>query len=419
MNGTDLPIPGERPPVAKGFWRGTHRAVAPEETLMQVTPFLEGFGITRVANVTGLDTIGIPVVMVCRPNARSLSVSQGKGLTLAAAKASGILESIELWHAERICLPLRWASAREMRRRHRVVDVERLPSIRDSRFREDHMLLWIEGRDLIGGEAVWLPYECVHTDDRMPGPTGEGCFASTSNGLASGNDVLEAASHGICEVIERDATTIWRNGGLAVIAATAIDIRSVDDPDCSGALLLCEAAGMSVHIWDVTSDVGIPVFCCLIEDAAASDHHLRSTAMGMGCHLDRTVALQRAVTEAAQGRLTLIAGSRDDVFRKEYEDTPGSRQALNQFREARPEKGRYRTFGDGPTCQLDTFDADVALELDRLVAAGVGEVIAVNLTDPDIGIPVVRVVIPGLEALDGGSDYMPGPRALAAAGGVC
>jgi len=82
--------------VPKAFRRGTHRAVAPAETVARVRPFLAAMGITRVANVTGLDHVGIPVVMVCRPNSWSLAVSQGEGLDLAAAEASGLMEAIEL-----------------------------------------------------------------------------------------------------------------------------------------------------------------------------------------------------------------------------------------------------------------------------------------------------------------------------------
>ncbi|MHC4093368.1 MAG: YcaO-like family protein, partial [Planctomycetota bacterium] len=68
---------------------GTHRTVSPAETLARLTPLLPQMGITRVANITGLDFIGIPVVMVCRPNSRSIAVAQGKGLELVAAKVSG------------------------------------------------------------------------------------------------------------------------------------------------------------------------------------------------------------------------------------------------------------------------------------------------------------------------------------------
>src|SRR5208282_2138326 len=103
----------------KGYQAGTHRLVSPEDTLERVRPLLPRMGITRVANVTGLDCIGIPVVMVCRPNSRNVAVSQGKGLTLAAAKVSGIMESVEGYHAERVALPLLLGSYEELRATHR------------------------------------------------------------------------------------------------------------------------------------------------------------------------------------------------------------------------------------------------------------------------------------------------------------
>jgi ribosomal protein S12 methylthiotransferase accessory factor YcaO len=107
-------ILAQKPPGTgfKAYRRGTHRTVDPATTLARMQPHLASMGITRIANVTGLDRIGVPVVMVSRPNSRSLAVSQGKGLTLEAAKASGVMEAIELYHAERIELPLKLGSAR-------------------------------------------------------------------------------------------------------------------------------------------------------------------------------------------------------------------------------------------------------------------------------------------------------------------
>jgi YcaO-like protein with predicted kinase domain len=128
-----------------------------------VRPYLARTGITRIANVTGLDRIGVPVVMVCRPNSRSLAVSQGKGLTLDAAKASGVMEAIELYHAERIQLPLKLGSGRELAETHRLIDLEALPQRTDSRFHPNLPMLWIEGRDLVTATPIWVPYEVVHT----------------------------------------------------------------------------------------------------------------------------------------------------------------------------------------------------------------------------------------------------------------
>jgi ribosomal protein S12 methylthiotransferase accessory factor len=172
-------------------------------------------GITRIANVTGLDRIGIPVVMVSRPNARSISVSQGKGLELAAAKASGVMEAIETYHAETITLPLKYASFGELCYDHRMIDITGLPFCAGSRWRDDLAMLWIEGEELLSGQPRWLPYELVSTNYTLPLPPGSGCFAANTNGLASGNSLAEAICHGLCELIERDATTLWRMRGAA------------------------------------------------------------------------------------------------------------------------------------------------------------------------------------------------------------
>ena len=99
-------------------------------------------GITRVANVTGLDWIGIPVAMVCRPNSRSVAVSQGKGVDYLSAQVSGLMEASELYHAETITLPLRLCSYEELRYQHNVVDVDQLPRIERSPFHPNLRVLW-------------------------------------------------------------------------------------------------------------------------------------------------------------------------------------------------------------------------------------------------------------------------------------
>jgi ribosomal protein S12 methylthiotransferase accessory factor len=71
-------------------------------------------GITRIAVLTGLDVLGIPVAAAVRPNSRSIAVHQGKGVTLSAAKASALMEAVETHHAETMALPLRLASFAEL-----------------------------------------------------------------------------------------------------------------------------------------------------------------------------------------------------------------------------------------------------------------------------------------------------------------
>ena len=123
-------------------------------------------------------------------------VSLGKALDLAGARASGVMESIEAFMAERIIQPLILGSFNDLQFSHRLVDVDALPRTASSRYHPDFPILWIEGDELLSGGRVWVPYETVHTAYTLPAPTGTGCFTATSNGLASGNHLLEAISHG-------------------------------------------------------------------------------------------------------------------------------------------------------------------------------------------------------------------------------
>lgn len=406
-----FPTRGLGRPARKSFFVGTHRLLAPEKTVETVGHLAPVMGITRIANVTGLDTLGLPVVMVSRPNSRSLAVSQGKGLTVAAAKASGLMESVEGYHAERITLPLKLASYEELRYTHNLVDVSRLARPKSGVFHPNLSLLWIEGHDLLQDRRVWVPYEMVHLNYTLPLPPGTGCFVASSNGLASGNHLLEAISHGICEVVERDATALWRLRSEAAQQKTQIDLDTVDDPDCCAVLGRYERARARVAVWETTSDIGIPAFFCLLMEHTVNPLRPLPSARGYGCHPTRAIALLRALTEAAQCRLTFISGSRDDLSRNDYEHSLDAE--ILQRERASMETLPVRDFSMVPSFEGATFNDDVTWELRRLRAAGIDSVVVVNLTKAELGVPVVRVVIPGLEPRVGVTDHIPGPRALA------
>lgn len=361
-----------------------------------------------MANITGLDSVGIPVVMVCRPNSRSVAVSQGKGIDLASARVSGLMESAELYHAETMTLPLRLATYEELRYQYDVVDLDELPRNSDSRVHPNLRLLWCEGRDLSSGETVLVPYEMVHMNYTTPLPDGHGCFAASSNGLASGNEAMEAISHGICEIVERDATTLWRLRNDATGERNRLDLESVEDPLCRQTLGKLERAGLSVAVWDITSDIGIAAFACCIVPREESAMWHASVAVGHGCHPDREVAFVRALTEAAQTRLTLISGLRDDFGRETYEQLL-DRDLANAIRKRTLTAAPARRFQDVPHWDGETLEDDVEWELKCLREAGIKRVVVVDLTKAEFELPVFRVIVPGLEAiLEPG--YVPGKR---------
>ncbi len=389
---------------------GTHRIRNPQQTLARVSPHMESMGITRIADVTGLDTIGIPVVMVCRPNSRSVSVSQGKGHSLEAAKVSGLMESIESFHAEHINLPLRIATLADLQQTGSVVDTDRLPQAAGSPFDAHFPISWIESTNLIDGSPIWLPYEMVHTNYTYPRPSGAGCFHASSNGLASGNSIDEATIHGICEVVERDALTLWQQLNHTAIDRTSLNRQTIDSALCQQTLAKLDAAEQDTRIWDITTDTGLPGYFCVIRDRSIHSQHI---GIGSGTHLSREVALLRALHEAVQVRTTYIVGARDDITRYEYTDE--GRSSKHEYFQRYIDQSSF-TADFSRTTDLDTgsVQQDLNQIFKQLRRCNITQVLRVDLRKPQYDINVVRIVVPGLEAPHDDDSYQPGVRALSA-----
>ena len=362
-------------------------------------------GITRLGNITGLDRIGIPVAVAVRPNSRAVSVSQGKGLDREQAMASALMEACEGYHAEEIG-PVWTAPYRALARREPVIDPTALPAS-GRVFDERAPIGWCLGRDLLRAEPCWVPAELVHTDY-----TGDpdGFFLAGSNGLASGNHPVEAAIAAICELVERDALALWQAGGIRRQAASALDLGSIDDADCRSLLDRYAAAGIAVRVWAMTTEIGVPAFLCQIREAPGGEPGRLLRFQGAGCHPDRAVALSRALTEAAQTRLTYIAGIRDDLPPARYRE-PENAEIADALFEALARQSKPVAFGGLPSLSGDDLRDDLRRLLARLAASGIERVVAVDLTRDDFAIPVVRLVIPGLEGDPRHPGYRPGIRA--------
>jgi ribosomal protein S12 methylthiotransferase accessory factor len=376
--------------AAKRHLDGSHRTQAPARTLRRARRLMAPLGITRLADLTGLDSIGIPVFTAVRPNGKALSTSQGKGLAADAAAASALMESIETWHAENVALPRRHRGARDFAAGE-AIDVGRLP--RNRRIDRAARRAWVEGWDLLAGRPRWVPLEAVTLDttfaaDRAPD------FDVSSNGLASGNHLLEAIVHGLCEVIERDAEARWR----ASRGRRRIDLAGVRDPGCRALLARFAAAGVFVAAFDLTSDLGVPVIGAMaMEDPGEPAWRALGLYQGFGCHLDPAIALGRALTEAAQTRVTYIAGSRDDFFPFDYDRATAPEVLAPIWAELHaPVARRDRVeLASLPTLAGPSFEADLARLLERLGRGGVRQCVAVDLSRAEHGVPVVKVLVPG------------------------
>ena len=385
-----------------------------EVTLAKARSVLATVGITRVANITGLDHVGIPTWQVVRPLARSLTVSQGKGLTDSLAQASGLMESIELHHAECFTPRGHWRSLGQAARDARYANPLLLPIRPDRDLRGESITEWIEGVDMVSGRATCVPRDCIDLDS-LSERTRNRLFVGSSNGLASGNTVSEAILHGLCEVIERDQGSFWytqRNLAPATdIERTRLRLDSITDENCRWLLEKCHAAGLGVAIWSTIHDLALPSFTCTIFDGRRETCYAQR-AEGSGCHPCRHIALSRAITEALQSRLTNIAGGRDDLYWARYRDTLRIDDAAGRawIEKIEAEQGHlsYGDITEAPA--FSTTDQFLSWVLGILKPEGLAQVIVVDLTRPTIGIPVVHVTVPGLESVAGKAGYTPGPR---------
>src|SRR4051794_3505559 len=196
------------PREAKYSGSGVERSVRPSATIRRARAVLDIIGVTKVADVTDLDRVGIPNFMTVRPHdlGPGISYYNGKGTTRAAAYAGAMMEAIERHAGERYDGEIVAASPYNMRSDHACVDPLQIhvPMVR--KYSEHLMLEWVLGFDLLARRPIYAPLNCVVAP--YSSDSGQSLFYSSTNGLASGNSRVDAVCHALCEVIERDATAL-------------------------------------------------------------------------------------------------------------------------------------------------------------------------------------------------------------------
>jgi len=373
------------------------RSVVVAETYERVRSIARRVPISRVADLTPLDDLRLPVYSAVTPLARDLKVHNGKGATREAARVSAMMEAVERVTAERISAPTVAASYQELERSGPLppVDPRAFDLPADTAYRADSRFTWVRGRDLLAGRDVLIPLDLVVT------PPVEGILRDVdTNGLASGNIHLEAVVHAICEIVERDAFS-----QVLFIAAFA-DLEDHGDtvvpiepgtlpPQALEWAARIARAGLQLDVLDITSDVGVPTFHALLLDPqypAPGGEPRPRRFFGSGTHPDPAVAVFRALSEAIQARLIVIQAARDSYNRIRI--TPrGAAPAAAGTRAAHP---RRRSFANVAGFRSSDLRADLEFLLARLAQARVRHCVAVDLTRADWSLPVVRVRIAGL-----------------------
>lgn len=398
------------------------RSVPIAQTLALVPQLRERYGITRVADITHLDRIGIPVTSAVVPDSSdTISVYNGKGTTREAAVAGAVIEAVERQIAAAPRVPTFVGDAGAV--------LEAIDPSGYHEFRQGITLPVVRGVDLLSGNPIHVPLalvQCPWQGERV-------IFGPSSNGLAAGNTLTEAVYHAVCELVERHLWAVAHALGYlrprAIVSrftgSTAAIAGFVDDPIASEVELPTVSSAVN-ELVERIRHAGLTVRLRAFElrpfpvllVATIADHGGGPSAAhtGVGCSWSPEHAAIRALTEAAQARAGDFLAAREDLCRHDAASIPpyGIRRTFGV-----PSR-RWFYDAPAPARALESFadrsTDDIACDVERLAVAlreaNAGPVAVVDLSPGEIPVYVVRAVAPGLESPASGGRHGPTVRGI-------
>ncbi len=407
-------------PCPKAFTSdGGHRALGPEAMLARyqhhVSP-LTGV-VSLLEPLPGVEDERLPVINAGLNRARRVtpgapsgtarSLSTGKGATLSQARASALGEALE-----RYCGVFQGDEARRR---------ATLRALGDAAVEPHHLLLFSERqyRERDAWNAAhprhehvpppfdtsrridWTPVWSLTHEARRYVPTAYCYYAYPeedapicevdSNGCAAGTRLEEAILQGFLELVERDAVSLW---WYHRARRPRVALEGFGDPFLKQLVDAYHRLGRELHVLDLTTDLGIPAFAAV----SRRIHGPERLCVGFGAHLEARLGVQRAITEMNQ--FLPLAG------RDFHAGPPRDEQLTRWFEEASLENQPHLAPADAPAREaraypdLATGDLrdDVRTCVERARRQGL-EMLVLDQTRPDVGLRVVRVIVPGLRHL--------------------
>lgn len=368
-----------------------NRITKPADVLARILPILPRCGITRVADISRMTHEEFPVFQACRPriwghhDLGQNTGGQGKGATVEQATISCLMESIETYCAEPRGMNLRRGSYAELRGHQIVIDPRTLTSRQAyGPVSEREPLMWTEAHSIELDETVLVPAECIFFPFAAAEHATQPHFPIWTNGLASGSTYLEAVTHALYEVIERYFAFLVENGDAAVfeIDAQANDLL----PPLARKFLARTGDAIKTRIFLARRTHGeqrVTVAMCRMEPVFSGKLY-----DGSGCSSLPMVAIERALSEAAQAISVYASGAREDIVRPRVHAMPSaskSKEAQDSVEDYWPEAIRFTDLA-----------SELAFLVDEVHALGFPHVIVANLTREGIDVPVVKVLVPGM-----------------------
>lgn len=383
------------------------RVMPPEETLKRVIPLLEKAGMDPLEDITDRDNLGIPVYSVYRKKTAKGTFGNynGKGATPEQAKASAVMEAMERYSAElRDTDKVAYGTLQQIRDTG-MPYVEPADLILPARIMgmvESAEIAWTECYDILRGEDVWVPACAVFYPYYPDGDLQ--LFRFHTNGIAAGNTLEEAILHALFEVIERDAWSIAES-----FNRTNADVIVDDEDSVPGRLLKkFSDAGVVIRLKDLTTDVGVTTIGASSDDIRTKDPEMLD--IGVGTHLNPEIAAIRAITEVAQSRTTHKHGLKVNAELQKRTREMGYEKVKEAnalwFNESKKKIKLSEMKDEATEYVLD----DIEKVLGKLMDAGFDRVVIADLTRPEINVPTVRAIIPGMEVSTMDSERE-GPRA--------
>lgn len=355
------------------------RLVDSAALLSQLGPMLDWAGVTRIGEVTHLDRIGLPVFQAVRPMSSSLAVHQGKGRCEADARISAVMEAIEGACAETVQADGPFCRYDDLDEEARLPGFLDYGEIRPSRTRwPDTPVRWHTAERFPEGGRIFVPFDTVSVDFTFDG---DSPFARSSLGLGAGASLEDATVAALLERIERDAQAWWLKSGMAGQARARVDPETIEAPWFNALTEHLADLGIAIAVYVVEGAGRLPVVMCRLDDPGYAPSFL-----GAACRPDPDDALFRAFAEAAQSRLTIISGARDDITPEE--PTQAGQQALGAPTGQSTDWRHVR----------DAYSARPRLDAlcVRLAEGGVRNMLRCNLSPPCRSVSVVRLWMPGM-----------------------
>jgi thioglycine synthase len=418
-----------------------------QDTLTEIIPLCIKIGVTRLSDITFMDRLYIPNYSAILPGTEDLFwVYSGKGTTKSHAKASALMEAIERYSSLSSTYSKSFVQGTysQLSKSYNKVlhPVEVVEPVNQEYNDKEAIIDFLPGFDLLTNEKILVPAEIALYRYSPKQPAVCAFSHSHTNGLASGNVLEEAICHALCEVIERDAVSIsdlcassipynilekitdsLKKEGYPVTRISAED-KFVDDSSIFPDVDISEIAeefepikflvkrftdsGIPLLIKEITQkDIGIPTFVASSIEWITRDYGY--FAKGYGTHPDARIALTRAITEVSQTRAVNIHGARDDLKKIRYKENDEIYKRKWQFMPASSltkqnnnDNNNKNTikFSEIKTHVNEDILDDIRLILYSLKKAGLKRAIIVDLTNSNIGIPVVRAIVPGLETFE-------------------